>query len=163
MKKTIIALVISVAFILAQSGDLLMAQTAKKPYDFALGDTKGILFDSKNVFGKKPVLIIFSTTWCPSCNKYLPLFKDVYAKYALMGLEIVSIDLNETRDAVTAWASSNKVPYRVLIDKDGSVGQKYGVMGVPTLVLIDKAGNIVCNPCGSLDLIEKVMKPKNRN
>ena len=34
------------------------------------------------------------------------------------------------------------MPYKVLFDEKGDVSRKYGVMGIPTQIIIDKKGNI---------------------
>ena len=40
------------------------------------------------------------------------------------------------------FAKTNSLPYKVLIDEDGNVADNYGIIGVPTLILIDKEGYI---------------------
>ncbi|MCF8053611.1 MAG: TlpA family protein disulfide reductase [Deltaproteobacteria bacterium] len=131
---------------------------ANNPSHFLLKDMRGEAYDSRRVLGKKPLLIVFSTTWCPSCNKLLPEFRRIHRQYTPKGLEMISINIGESNKKVAAWLFKNQVPYRVLVDETGAVGTAYQVMGVPSMVLINKEGKVVCNPCTSLKPIDDLLK-----
>lgn len=53
------------------------------------------------------------------------------------------MDIQEPLARVREFAKKNQLPYRVLLDEDGSVGMAYGVMGVPALVLINQDGELI--------------------
>jgi len=91
----------------------------------------------------KPVLLIFGTTWCPSCREEIPHLKDIYARYAKKGLIMVNIDIQESRDKVSRYADKYELPYRLLLDENGAVSEMYGIRGVPAMILLDEAGMIV--------------------
>ncbi len=110
--------------------------------DFLLKDLQGNVFHLSNQRGK-PVLIFFGTTWCPSCRAELPFYKEIYETYAKRGLEVIYINIMEPREKVTKFAKANSLPFKILLDEDGGVATNYSVVGVPTLVLIDKEGKII--------------------
>jgi peroxiredoxin len=110
--------------------------------DFSLQDLQGKTFKLSGQLGK-PVVIFFGTTWCPSCRAEIPAYKAIYEKYAGRGLQVIYIDINEPAEKVARFAKSYSFPYRVLLDRDGSVANDYNIVGVPTLFLIDKEGNII--------------------
>ena len=110
--------------------------------DFTLNDLQQKTFKLSDQLGK-PVVIFFGTTWCPSCRAEIPAYKAIYEKYAGRGLEVVYIDINEPAEKVERFTKSKSLPYLVLLDSDGSVASDYNLVGVPTLVLIDKKGNII--------------------
>lgn len=110
--------------------------------DFILKDLDGGPFRLSDQRGK-PVLLIFGTTWCPACRDEIPRLKDIYARYAMRGLIIVNIDIRESRDKVSRYADENELPYRLLLDENGAVAERYGIVGVPALILLDEAGRIV--------------------
>ena len=116
------------------------AQDNQAP-DFVLKDLKGDPFRLSDQRGK-PVLLIFGTTWCPSCREEIPHLKDIYARYAKKGLIMVNIDIQESQDKVSRIAEKYDLPYRVLIDENGDVAKTYGIRGVPTLILLDEEGMI---------------------
>jgi peroxiredoxin len=131
----------------------------EKAPDFVLKDLQGRTFKLSEQRGK-PVLLIFSTTWCPSCREEIPHLKDIHAAYAAKGLEMVNIDIQEKKEKVSPFAARNKIPYRTLLDTAGDVAGAYEVRGIPNLVLIDRKGIIVCKQCGSLDTLLKKMFTK---
>lgn len=110
--------------------------------DFSLQDLQGKTFKLSGQLGN-PVVLFFGTTWCPSCRAEIPSYSAIYEKYARRGLQVIYIDINEPAEKVARFAKSHSFPYRVLLDRDGSVANDYNVVGVPTLVLIDKNGNVI--------------------
>lgn len=110
--------------------------------DFTLKDIQGGKFTLNDQRGK-PVLLVFGTTWCPSCREEIPHLKDIYASYAKKGLIMVNIDIQESRDKVSRYADNNELPYRVLLDENGDVAKTYGIRGVPSMILLDEAGKII--------------------
>jgi peroxiredoxin len=136
------------------------ALTEKAP-DFVLRDLKGAKFRLSDFKGKKPVLIIFSTTWCTFCRQEIPHFKALFDTYVKQGLEIVNIDLQESKEKVSKFTAQHNLPYRVLLDEDGTVGGIYDIRGVPSLVLVDRDGSIVCRQCRTVEpLIEAALKKR---
>lgn len=130
-----------------------------KAPDFVLTDLKGQQFRLSNHKGKNPVLIIFSTTWCTFCVQEIPNFKSLHATYAKQGLEIVNIDIQEPKERVAKFAAKHELPYRTLLDLDGTVSGVYEVRGVPTMILVDKNGLIVCRQCRNVEtVIKSIMK-----
>ncbi|MBM4312886.1 MAG: TlpA family protein disulfide reductase [Deltaproteobacteria bacterium] len=130
-----------------------------KAPDFVLTDLKGQQFRLSDRKGKNPVLIVFSATWCTYCVKEIPNLKSLHAAYAKQGLEIVNIDIQESKEKVDKFAAKHDLPYRTLLDLDGAVSGVYQVRGIPTTVLIDKNGLIVCRQCRNLEaMIKSIMK-----
>lgn len=127
--------------------------------DFVLTDLRGDRFRLSDWRGKNPVLIIFSTTWCSFCKSEIPHFKKIYETYTKQGLVIVNIDIQESREKVAKFTAEHQLPYRVLLDGDGTVAGIYDIRGVPAMVLVDQQGKIVCRQCRDVETqIEKLLK-----
>jgi peroxiredoxin len=114
------------------------AETMKAP-DFKLKDLKGKTFRLSKSAGK-PILLFFGATWCPACRTEIPAMKNIYKTYASKGLEILYINIGESPKRVGRFVQSNALPYRVLLDENEDVADLYNIIGVPTFILIDKAG-----------------------
>ena len=110
--------------------------------DFSLKDLQGKVFQLSKQRGK-PVLIFFGATWCPYCRNELPAYKEIYETYANRGLEVIYINIMESRVKVAKFAKTYSLPFQILLDEDGGVASSFAVVGVPTLVLIDKEGKII--------------------
>jgi peroxiredoxin len=124
-------------FLLAPLGCFAQEQAPR----FSIRDINGRIF-SMSDYGKKTVLLIFSTTWCPTCRTEIPHFKQIHQTYSPRGLEMVNIDIQESQDKVSRFAARYQLPYRVLLDERGDVASAYGIVGVPAMILI-KDGLVV--------------------
>ncbi len=156
-----IALILSL-FLLAT--DVLSSKTpisAVKAPDFILKDLNGKTFRLSDYKGKKPVMIIFSTTWCSSCKSEIPYFKQLYSAYAARGLEIVNVGVQESQVKMSKFSTRYGLPYRVLLDETGIVSGIYEIRGVPSLVLVDQKGYILCHQCQEIEpILNAILKKK---
>lgn len=58
------------------------------------------------------------------------------------------IDAGESLGTVQSLMISKKYTFQVLLDQDGSVNQRYHVLGHPVKFLLDKKGNLVFSAMG---------------
>ena len=93
-------------------------------------------------FKNKAVLLFFWATWCPFCTGELPQLQKRYAEMKSKGIEVLAIDIAEPTEKVARFVSMKGVKFPVLLDKDNKVANSYGLVGVPTYVLIDSQGKI---------------------
>lgn len=110
--------------------------------DFTLSDLSGNSV-SLSDFEGKPVILFFWTTWCPHCRRELADFAREYENLKSMGIELLTIDIGESKARIESFIKSYSAEFPILIDKDANVANKYGVVGVPTIILISKQGDIV--------------------
>ena len=127
--------------------------------DFTLSDLNGKSISLSDFSGEKTLLLDFTATWCPYCVTIIPTLKDIYNEYKDKGLEVIAIYVNESKANVEKFAQKHQIPYTVLIDEDGSVGNKYEIRGVPTIIMVGKDGMIKDKGHRiSRDVIEDVVK-----
>ena len=119
-------------------------------------DLLGTSLDQKKVFlsafrGKSFLLLDFWASWCTPCRQMIPHLKDLYQKYHSKGLQIISIsfDTDSTdwkkavrKEGIQSWINVISREYYSLNNTNG-LGVKYGIMGLPTTILIDKEGTII--------------------
>lgn len=94
-------------------------------------------------FNDQAVILFFWTTWCPHCRREMSNFNDKYGDLKSSGIELLAIDIGESKARVESFTNRYSIEYPILLDLDSSIAYKYGVMGVPTIILISKQGNIV--------------------
>ena len=133
--------------------DIKKQRIENKAIDFALEDLSGNTVKLSHYTGQRVILLVFSTTWCPYCSKEIPQLKELYTTYKDKGFEILNIDIQESKKKVSAHANKHNIPYKVLLDIDAKVASAYGVRGIPTKVLINKDGTILCVACRSIDIM----------
>ena len=104
-------------------------------------DGKEIELDS---FAKgKVTLLVFGTTWCPSCRHEIPLLKEYYSEFKDEGLNVLGIDIQESVKKVKSLADKNKINYPVVLDSKAVAARLYKVVGIPLNIVLDRDGIIV--------------------
>ena len=101
----------------------------------------------------KVVLLNFWGTWCPPCRHEMPSIERVYKHLHKKGFVVLAINQTETPDDVFIFTSQLPVEptFKILYDKKSDVAGKYGVVGLPTSLLIDKHGMIRYRAIGGRD------------
>lgn len=97
---------------------------------------------SLSSFKGKPVLINFWATWCPPCRGEMPIIQQIQDEYTPQGLQILEVNDAESLQNVKSFITENHYSFPVLLDPNGAIGQRYGVMYIPTSFFIDKNGII---------------------
>jgi len=139
MKKVIFPSIFLIALIVLSG--FSSAPAPEKFQNFTLNDLSGnpVPLDS---FKGKVVLLAFFTTWCPSCQDEIPQLEAIYRKYKTKDLEVVGVNLRESRNSVKVFANENKLSFTVLLDEKGAVGSLYKVKYIPRIFILDKNGEV---------------------
>jgi peroxiredoxin len=110
---------------------------------FSLQDLKGKDYALSSYKDKQPVALFFWTTWCFFCRQELKAVNSMYPELQKDGLEVLAIDVQEPVSRVESFLKKDALFLPVLLDKNAAVARDYEVMGVPTIIIVDKKGNIV--------------------
>jgi thiol-disulfide isomerase/thioredoxin len=103
----------------------------------------------------KTVLLDFWAMWCGPCITAFPHFREFQSKYASQGFEIIGVtrfygrseaEESLSRDqeimSLQSYKAKHKLNYPFAIGKMDDVAneERYGVIGLPTVILIDRRG-----------------------
>jgi thiol-disulfide isomerase/thioredoxin len=104
-----------------------------------------------DVTGKELTLIDFWASWCGPCRRMIPHLKKLNQKYHSKDFQIVSIsfDMNSNswkkaieEEGIESW--NNLIAgQNYSLNDTSTVALKYAVWEFPTLILVDKKGNII--------------------
>lgn len=127
----------------------------KPAHGFELKDLDGNTVKLSDYRGKI-VFLNFWATWCPPCRQEMPEF-DRANKELLENGDAVILAVNlttgargETEDAARKYINENGFTLKVLLDKDGSVANKYNFTYIPSTFVINKDGEIYTHYEGAI-------------
>ena len=114
--------------------------------DRKTNDIDGTLSLSSVVAKSKYVLLDFWASWCGPCMSEVPNLKAAYKNYKSKGFEIVSVSVDDDRDAWKKAITDNGMDWIQLLDSDDpalAASVVYGVRAIPSTFIIDSQGTIV--------------------
>jgi peroxiredoxin len=89
------------------------------------------------------VVLAFFTVWCPSSSATLRALEDIRARNKdVRGLTIIAVDEGDSPADVAALAAKLGIRVRLGFDKGGVVANQMGLVTVPSVIVIDRAGRI---------------------
>jgi peroxiredoxin len=91
----------------------------------------------------KAVLVNFWATWCPPCREEIPDLVKLYAAKKDLGLEIIGVNVGESAKRVAPFAEKYGMTFPIALDEDQSVAEAYGVVGIPTTLLVASDGRVI--------------------
>ena len=110
--------------------------------DFTLEDVQGNKVNLAGYRGNQPAVLFFWTTWCPFCRDALKALNARYDELTKAGWKVIPIDIGESALKVNSFLKYNQLNFNVLLDTGLATARSYGVVGVPTYVIINKDGVI---------------------
>ena len=124
--------------LLAQSAPVSVGQQAPAidlpllpggPENIQLADLRG-----------KVVYVDFWASWCGPCRVSFPLLEEMRTELSPRGFEILAVNVDEFVDDALEFLMELPVSYPIAYDPQGVSPQAYGINGMPTGFLIDRAG-----------------------
>lgn len=97
------------------------------------------------------VLLDFWATWCLGCRDSLALSVTLHETFAKQGLSVWAVHtlgedmkpIEDNPDAINVFLRQEGLTgLPVLMDSKGAVKRRFSVVGLPTSVVIDRAGNV---------------------
>jgi peroxiredoxin len=120
-----------------------------EPSPVALSDLAGEHITLQGHRGRL-VMLYFWATWCPFCTREMPSsIEAIHREFRDQGLAILAINLGESRAAVAPWVRQRGLTFPVLLDESGAVSGAYRIRATPTVVLVDRRGQLVGRTVGA--------------
>ena len=129
------------------------------PVDFSMRSIDGQTITSESLRGEV-VVLAFGASWLPLSRTQLQGVRKLADEYSDRGVVVYFIstesDNDKSKNFVTdeqlrAFAQKYGLKVTVLRDPDGAISKKLGVDQIPSIVILDKQGNVVGEPIKGLD------------
>jgi peroxiredoxin len=105
-------------------------------------------FDSRDMIGKKVVVLRFQASYCKPCAKESAALSRLTERYAPRGVEVLALHVQDTAVDVRRFMRTQKPAYAIALDPKLVVGNRYGAKGTPYTVVIDRKGEIILRHVG---------------
>jgi len=93
-------------------------------------------------FEGKPVVVNLWATWCPPCQREMPVLQRAQADHP--ELHFVFLNQGESSDTVQRFLASRNLDLRnVLLDPNGQAGAHFGQSALPSTLFFDATGRLV--------------------
>ena len=133
-------------------------QTSQR-VDFSLRSIDGQTVTSDSLRGEI-VVLAFGASWLPLSKTQLQGVRKLADEYSNRGVVVywVSTESDDQKsknfasdEQLRAFSQKYGLKVTVLRDHDGMVSKKFGVDQLPSIVILDKEGNMSGGPIGGLD------------
>lgn len=108
--------------------------------EFKMTDQKDQELKSSDQY-EKPMLVVEWASWCPHCQKQLPIVQQMYEKY---GKKINFVMLNmmekgkETKESADQYIKDKGFTFPYYYDRDQSAADALQVQTIPSIYFVDK-------------------------
>ena len=111
--------------------------------DFTLDTLDGNQITLSELRGKVVVVNLW-TSWCPPCRAEMPAIETVYQENKEQGLEVLAVNstYQDSEANAAAFVQELGLTFPILLDRDGSVSNRYQLRALPTTYFIDRQGII---------------------
>ncbi|MBI2922659.1 MAG: redoxin domain-containing protein [Planctomycetes bacterium] len=110
---------------------------------FELSDVEGNRVSSAGFSGRKALVLLFTSTQCPECQRCLPQIAAVAKDYASREVAVLAVNPNGNEQGeLEAWVRDREVPFPTLRDGDHGLADRLGIEITPTVLVADAAGDI---------------------
>lgn len=88
------------------------------------------------------VLVEFWATWCGPCRLQARFLEELYGEYAGQGVRFLAVNVGEELETVQRYVAKSPFSYPVLLDPKDTMTARYQLLGLPTVMIVDRQGNI---------------------
>ena len=124
--------------------------TPVKLKDIGSVDANGLLKMINQEKGKVVVINIFAS-WCPPCKEEIPGLVKVRGDFSSKEVTMIGISVDKEPKALETFVNNEEINYPVYFAQ-GDFIERVGVTAVPQLLIYNKAGELVVNHKGLVDV-----------
>lgn len=97
------------------------------------------------------VVLDFWATWCGPCTLQAPILDRIARRHQKRGLVVLGINVDEPAATASAYALKKGLSYPIVLDENHDASKLYGVSQLPSLIVVNKEGQVVAVLSGVVD------------
>ena len=129
-----------------------------KPLILSGPDPSGRQINIANMKGRV-VLVVFWATWSTQFVSDVPVLRGLLEQYGDRGFEIVGVNLDQQPSVLTAFQKQSRMIWPNIFQPgglDAPLAKQFGLVSVPTMILVDRDGRVLSNGLTINDLKERL-------
>ena len=127
--------------------------------EISVPDQKGKMVRLSGI-NSEYTLVVFWSSECPHCSTMMPRLKELYEKQNPKRFEVLSVSIDTSRTAWTAFLNEQKLTWINVSDLKGFNGKPaddFNIYATPTMFLLDRQKKILSKPI-SLRELEQALR-----
>jgi peroxiredoxin len=149
----------AVLLLVLLGSSLALAQKSDSAVEFSMRSVDGQTVTSDSLRGEV-VVLAFGASWLPLSRAQLQGIRKLADEYSGRGVAVyfVSTDSEDSKsknfasdEQLRAFSQKYALKVTVLRDPDGDISKKLGIDQLPSIVILDKQGNVVGEPIRGID------------
>ncbi len=112
--------------------------------DYPLPDFRFASLDGETIgprdYPDDVIIVELWATWCVPCRLQAKYLEELYRDLKGKGVHFLAVSIGEDEATVREYVEQRPFPYPVLLDPEDSIGQRYDIYGLPTVMIINRQG-----------------------
>jgi thiol-disulfide isomerase/thioredoxin len=88
------------------------------------------------------VYVDFWASWCGPCKQSFPWLDGLVREYSSQNFVVIGVNVDKDRDRAERFLNETPAEFSIVYDPKGELATTYKVAGMPSGILIDRAGHV---------------------
>src|SRR5205823_11425781 len=89
------------------------------------------------------IVLTFWASWCLECRVEMPELERLHREFSARGLAIIGVNARENKETARRYAKELGLTFPLVLDRDGKINARYGVIGLPTTFVVARDGRAI--------------------
>lgn len=126
--------------------------------NFNITTITGESISLKQLTGNKPIYLKFWATWCSYCKAEFPHLQAMHQKYGdQVKIIAINVGINDSIANINKLYAENGYDLPTFFDQNGKLTNRFGVIGTPHHILIDRHGKIAYRTFLATDQLDQIL------
>jgi len=94
------------------------------------------------------IVLTFWASWCLECRVEMPALERLQREFSSRGLATIGVNARENKEVVRRYANELGLTFPLVLDRDGKINARYGVIGLPTTFVVGRDGRAIAFAIG---------------
>ncbi|MCD4784035.1 MAG: TlpA family protein disulfide reductase [Candidatus Eremiobacteraeota bacterium] len=138
-----VIIIISLLVMFSSASHAQLHEEEKETLDFKLSTSSGETISLSDCRGEV-VVVVFWAFWCDTWKTVVEGYEYLASDMGKVPFRFFAVAIDAGMpEVVLLEKKDGKLPFPVLVDKNGKISDKYNIKIVPTVFVMDKSGKIV--------------------